>query len=413
MFWKRSIQFFTVSFGKKDNINCKAWERVKRDVLCNQKENGGLNMINLHDFQNSFFIGWAGRLITEESEVWVEFARYMLNQLGGISVFKSNINPKDFIGLNNIKSKFWKDVVQAWIESNSSNDNTIRTTDPINNNNQLTVNDKPLFMERSLKRGIICIQDMLESNELITYNEYESKVGNHPSNLFEYLTMKSAIVKVKDNLKVTENEQKILFKDIACDELKRKNTYKMLVKNETCYCENMWKNKIGYKINEQSWVNIFQDISEIKLQEIQWKILHNIFPTNILLNRMGLKNTENCEFCNEKDFVEHYFFNCRKLVQFWKFINNFLNLKLDKKIILYDYVILLGIEQSIDKFGLTKEEMSFINNILVVAKLSIIKSKQNSLNIIFIFENEIKLRKSIDVKTTIKKLRRKNMPFVR
>ena len=113
---------------------------------------------------------------------------------------------------------------------------------------------------------------------------------------------------------------------------------------------------------------------------------------------MGIKNTENCDFCNEKDFVEHYFFNCRKLVQFWKFINNFLNLKLDKKIILYDYVILLGIEQSNEKFGLTKKEMSFINNILVVAKLSIIKSKQNSLNIIFIFENEIKLRKSIDVK---------------
>ena len=139
---------------------------------------------------------------------------------------------------------------------------------------------------------------------------------------------------------------------------KEKNTYKMFVKNETCYCENMWKNKFGYKVNEQSWTNIFKDIIEVKLQEIQWKILHNIFPTNILLNRMGIKNTENCEFCNEKDFVEHYFFNCRKLVQFWKFINNFLNLKLDKKIILYDYVILLGIEQSKEKFGLTKKKMS-------------------------------------------------------
>ena len=53
-------------------------------------------------------------------------------------------------------------------------------------------------MERSLKSGIICIQDMLESNEIIPYYEYESKVGKHPSNLFEYLTMKSAIIKVKD-----------------------------------------------------------------------------------------------------------------------------------------------------------------------------------------------------------------------
>ena len=116
---------------------------------------------------------------------------------------------------------------------------------------------------------------------------------------------------------------------------------------------------------------------------------------------MGLKNTENCEFCNEKDFVEHYFYNCRKLASFWKYINDFLNLKLDKKIILYDFVILLGIEQSINNIELTKKEIRFVNNILVIAKLSVIKSKQDSLNIIFIFENEMRLRKSVDLKQPI------------
>ena len=152
---------------------------------------------------------------------------------------------------------------------------------------------------------------------------------------------------------------------------------------------------MGNKINDQSLTNIFKHLKEIKLQEIQWKILHNIFPTNILLNRMGLKRTENCDLCNEKDFVEHYFYNCNKLSKFWKYISDFLNLKLDKKVNLFDYAILLGIEQNHNNIELTKKEVSFINNILVIAKLSIIKSKLSNFNIIFIFENEIRLRKFV------------------
>ena len=45
---------------------------------------------------------------------------------------------------------------------------------------------------------------------------------------------------------------------------------------------------------------------EIRLRVLHWKITHSIYPTNILLHKMGLSNTENCNSCEEKDYIEHF-----------------------------------------------------------------------------------------------------------
>ena len=268
----------------------------------------------------------------------------------------------------------------------------IKTTDPINNNIKITVNNKPLLMEWSIQNNIIHINDMLQTGDVITYENYKSKVDKHPSNLIEFTIMKTAISKIKGELKVNNGVPEISFKEINCKKVKRKKIYEAISTEERSYGIQFWENKLGHKINEKTWENLFKSIKETKLTEIQWKILHNIFPTNILLSRMGLKKSENCEFCNQKDFVEHYFVNCIKLGQFWNHVNSFINLKLDKRIRLNEYSILLGIEQDIQNSKGKNEEIYFINKILIIAKLSIIKSKFSDFNLMFIFDNEIKLR---------------------
>ena len=65
--------------------------------------------------------------------------------------------------------------------------------------------------------------------------------------------------------------------------------------------------------------------------------------------------------------------------------------KLNKRIVLNANNILLGIEQ--DDELLTISEIIYINKITTIAKFSIIKSKNNNINVINIFENELRLRK--------------------
>ena len=87
----------------------------------------------------------------------------------------------------------------------------------------------------------------------------------------------------------------------------------LLLKEETCFCEKMWENRLDRKLHDRTWQNLFTQIKETKLIQLQWKILHNIYPTNILLHKIGIKLSERCDFCEEIDVVEHTFFRCERV----------------------------------------------------------------------------------------------------
>ena len=36
-------------------------------------------------------------------------------------------------------------------------------------------------------------------------------------------------------------------------------------------------------------------------------------PSNILLHKMKIKNTDNCDYCGAVDYVEHMFIHCPRL----------------------------------------------------------------------------------------------------
>ena len=125
------------------------------------------------------------------------------------------------------------------------------------------------------------------------------------------------------------------------------------------------------------------------------KTVHNIFPTNILLTRIGIKNSEKCELCGVTDYIKHLFIECRRIGSFWKKVETLLFSKTDKLIKLNSNIILLGIEQDKQHEKLSKSTIHAINEILIIGKLSISKSKINDLNIELVFERELSLRNKI------------------
>ena len=108
---------------------------------------------------------------------------------------------------------------------------------------------------------------------------------------------------------------------------------------------------------------------------------------------MGIKDSEKCEFCGEKDHLEHYFFHCKKNTELWKDVSQILTTNLGTKINLTEQIIILGIEQDIIFDKLNNKEKEMIMNIILIGKLSIIKSKLENVNINLIFEKEMRIRK--------------------
>ena len=76
-------------------------------------------------------------------------------------------------------------------------------------------------------------------------------------------------------------------------------------------CVSFWKRKFeNIDIDNEVYLMAFTVTKEIRLQVLQWKIIHNIYPTQILLCKIGKSANSNCKYCNEKDFLEHFFCTC-------------------------------------------------------------------------------------------------------
>ena len=54
-------------------------------------------------------------------------------------------------------------------------------------------------------------------------------------------------------------------------------------------------------------------MKEPRLKTLNWKIISNIYPTKVFLEKIKKESTNICEMCDEIDYIEHFFFSLRKL----------------------------------------------------------------------------------------------------
>ena len=160
---------------KKKFSNTKASERLKRTTLCAPKKEGGLDMIDILSFQKSFYLDWVKKYLNNEDHAWKYVADIFLKEIGGKNIFKSNVKAKEFKGLANIKSKFWTCVISTWLDLNELDDKTIYKSSPIFNNSNIKFKKETLFLPHCILSDINTVGDMMEGDNLISFNEFTQK----------------------------------------------------------------------------------------------------------------------------------------------------------------------------------------------------------------------------------------------
>ena len=155
-------------------------------------------------------------------------------------------------------------------------------------------------------------------------------------------------------------------------------------------CVGLWERKYGTVIGKTHW-NLIHNLKEPKLMTLCWKIVHNIYPTNILLFKMKISFSADCKHCQNRDFIEHFFVHCKKVSKLWTEISKDICAYTGEKVTLDEEKILLGIPQI---YGINKVSMDKINLAIAVGKLTISKFKYGKpRNLLEIYENESRLRK--------------------
>ena len=97
--------------------NKKAFEKIKRKVMESDISKGGLGMVNIRRIQEGFRIKWANTLLRDKGKKWTHIPTWHLEKLAsGLGCFQLNCKPQDVIGIEDIKSTFWKEVLRVYLK---------------------------------------------------------------------------------------------------------------------------------------------------------------------------------------------------------------------------------------------------------------------------------------------------------
>ena len=126
---------------------------------------------------------------------------------------------------------------------------------------------------------------------------------------------------------------------------------------------------------------------------MHFKIIHGIYPTNILLQKMGIKKYNVCDLCHEVDTLTHFFYECPALKEFWKIIQLKVNSDLGCCVHFNPKIALLGITH--EDTEVETNILNEINLVLIIAKLSISKHKYSKYAscLTLLFQGECTLRR--------------------
>ena len=363
---------------RKKNCNKKAFEKVKRKVICSETKKGGLNMIDIRAMYNAFQCERLKRIFftREDKLFWKIFPHNILDPMGNLGL-TANTTKKETKGLENIKSQYWKQALKTWIEIKHATYKE-KEREEINhslwNNYSIKCQGKVLLFQDWAKMGISTIEDITDNEGKIVLQEIiEEKIGRSPNRIIEYLAIKQAVtnfIRQKyNNSFIPQNNEKncVLLNNpklVSARDFRLHITE--LNYTEPC-AKTLWRRKYGIEVDEKYWTLPLRISSESRIRELAWKILHNIYPTRILLKKLKITESDKCKFCpDELEYVEHFFFHCNKIKIMYNIIKDKVYQKYSYKIEISEEEAMLGI---VDKKKGNKEIREYANRLILIAKM--------------------------------------------
>ena len=278
---------------------------------------------------------------------------------------KGKINVQFIKNIDINVSPFWYKALDVWFENKMDNlseyENNkiekISDNEVLFNNVAFQYKNKHIWIYECIKFGIIRLKDVMINDRVMNLNEFREKFPNLKQVVFAHNIIFNACKKYEGMIERNCNsDHKIYFKGRVVGDIGRKGFFKMLKRKEESHIIAFWKRKLEVDIEKEHWIAGIQSSKETRLQEHHWKIMHNIYPTNILLHKMKVKENNNCEFCSVEDYIEHFFVHCNKVKPVWIEIEKQLMSILNKKVELTVCDKLIGIKASEKGVNITEKK---------------------------------------------------------
>ncbi len=133
--------------------------------------------------------------------------------------------------------------------------------------------------------------------------------------------------------------------------------------------------------NDNQYLNPYltlrKSVKNVRLRSVQYKLLHNIYPTMKHLFTWKIKQTPNCGACGEIETIEHATYRCEMAKNTFVKVAEVLNINLPT----YETVVLGSSSTGQYELTLSKKESYGLDNVLIGIKQKLILQRENKVEL--------------------------------
>ena len=371
---KSLVHYFI--WGKRD--------RVKRKNIIRQKCKGGLNMLDIDNFFLSLKAAWATRLMYGEGK-WSDVFKWYIGRtfMPFDYVWKLSFRKIENFPLLKMLPTFYQQILLAFNKCklikpfDLLNKHDIMQQ-PIWGNEYFKVKDICLYNKGWVKNQVLYVKDlindkgMLKSDtDLFDCNPEKHNIVQSVYVLKNYVYKKikgfdlciAPYVKIRNLTYIVVDNKYVDIKN-----MKSKMYYNILLKHITSRgnMESIFAREFNFENTVNNWKKVYYQKMYLripKLNEFNYKILHNILPCGKILCKFKDNISNLCEYCSQVETTKHMLYECPRIYKLWKMISGELNINISWKnivcgFIMYDpspRIILLNYIISIVCYAIFKE----------------------------------------------------------
>ena len=204
-------------------------DKVKRKLLIQNYENGGLKLTDIELFLNSIKASWIKRYCDEENKGnWKILWKRYLKRYGNELIFECNLDKTDIQSITK-QNSFLCNVLESWIQIKNDRKEPEQIGKIIIwNNSKIKINNKTLFYQHWNEKGIKYLEHIynyqtksfydfitlqrLYSIENTDFLKYHTLVACIPKEYADKIKQENIIVNANENFFFDNKENKIRYK---------------------------------------------------------------------------------------------------------------------------------------------------------------------------------------------------------
>ena len=305
-------------------------DRVKRNILCNDYDDGGLRMFDPLLFSQAQKLTWVKHLLDPNySSFWKHLEISVLEKFHPDWTILFRSDAPNCV-LNTISNCQLIESLKLWyLYRNKIKENLgwsdFHLQDPIWWNKNVRLKTKKFFHYPVWdEKGIQHISDLYFGNNLVkTFEDLVIEFDILISDRRKYNSLMNGIY--LDWFHNSKNIQENVFHEISTCLVKEvkvpKYVYSILRDRAAVEVENKWVDSLDI-LDEVDWnyihnANLTCTI-ETQMRSFYFKLFHKAICTNQFLHKIGRTNSPNCYFCNNfPETILHFLCECEKVSPLW------------------------------------------------------------------------------------------------